>query len=124
MNIGKSLPVKLLRESTLFQKITDVFMAANTHQETEEAEEKAVVLLYGGEEKDSLNQLRYVKYVQKVAISTKSFQPSSLPPSSSAAKYHCFRVYFQVQAWENLNDASWIRVNGVGKWTIACYSLC
>ena len=106
MNIGKSLPVKLLRKSTLFQKIADVFMAANTHQETEEAGEKAVVLLYGGEEKDSLNHLRYVKYVQKVAISTKSFQPSSLPPSSSAAKYHCFRVYFQVQAWENLNDAS------------------
>ena len=106
MNIGKSLPVKLLRKSTLFQKIADVFVAANTHQETEEAGEKAVVLLYGGEEKDSLNHLRYVKYVQKVAISTKSFQPSSLPPSSSAAKYHCFRVYFQVQAWENLNDAS------------------
>ena len=106
MNIGKSLPVKLLRKSTLFQKIADVFMAANTHQETEEAGEKAVVLLYGGEEKDSLNHLRYVKYVQKVAISTKSFQPSSLPPSSSAAKYHCFRVYFQVQSWENLNDAS------------------
>ena len=106
MNIGKSLPVKLLRKSTLFQKIADVFMAANSHQETEEAGEKAVVLLYGGEEKDSLNHLRYVKYVQKVAISTKSFQPSSLPPSSSAAKYHCFHVYFQVQAWENLNNAS------------------
>ena len=45
MNIGKSLPVKLLRKSTLFQKIADVFMAANTHQETEEAGEKAVVLL-------------------------------------------------------------------------------
>ncbi|KAL8570759.1 hypothetical protein ACOMHN_006909 [Nucella lapillus] len=106
MNIGKSLPVKLLRKSTLFQKIADVFMAASTHQEIEEAGEKAVVLLYGGEEKDSLNHLRYVKYVQKVATSTKSFQPSSLPPSSSAAKYHCFRVYFQVQAWKNLNDAS------------------
>ena len=105
MNIGKSLPVKLLRKSILFQKIADVFMAANIHQGTEEAGEKAVVLLYGGEEKDSLNHLRYVKYVQKVAISNKSFQPSSLPPSSSAAKYHCFRVYFQVQAWENLNDA-------------------
>ena len=39
MNIGKSLPVKLLRKSTLFQKIADVFMAANTHQETEEAGE-------------------------------------------------------------------------------------
>ena len=39
MNIGKSLPVKLLRKSRLFQKIADVFMAANTHQETEEAVE-------------------------------------------------------------------------------------
>ncbi|KAL8565480.1 hypothetical protein ACOMHN_025573 [Nucella lapillus] len=47
MNIGKSLPVKLLRKSTLFQKIADVFMAASTHQEIEEAGEKAVVLLYG-----------------------------------------------------------------------------
>ncbi|KAL8558638.1 hypothetical protein ACOMHN_022561 [Nucella lapillus] len=49
MNIGKSLPVKLLRKSTLFQKIADVFMAASTHQEIEEAGEKAVVLLYGGD---------------------------------------------------------------------------
>ncbi|KAL8625951.1 hypothetical protein ACOMHN_012543 [Nucella lapillus] len=47
MNIGKSLPVKLLRKSTLFQKIADVFMAASTHQEIEKAGEKAVVLLYG-----------------------------------------------------------------------------
>ncbi|KAL8591470.1 hypothetical protein ACOMHN_026660 [Nucella lapillus] len=47
MNIGKSLPMKLLRKSTLFQKIADVFMAASTHQEIEEAGEKAVILLYG-----------------------------------------------------------------------------
>ncbi|KAL8582347.1 hypothetical protein ACOMHN_037104 [Nucella lapillus] len=89
MNIGKSLPVKLLRKSTLFQKIADVFVAASTHQEIEEAVEKAVVLLYG--EGGNINQIFPTKFSASIII---------------CCQVPLLRVYFQVQAWKNLNDAS------------------
>ena len=44
--------------------------------------------------------LRLQRFHQKVATSTSFVQPESLPPTSSAAKYHSLRVYHQVQVWK------------------------
>jgi hypothetical protein len=40
---------------------------------------------------------------------TKSFaaiQPAKLPPTESAATYHCFRVHFQILQWDSFMETS------------------
>ena len=52
----------------------------------------------------NLNSLRYQKFCEKVATNAVFVEPKSLPPTSSAAQYHCFRVYHQVQQWMGNQD--------------------
>ena len=58
-----------------------------------------LVLLYGGSEDERLDALRYKRFREKVASSTKYVEARSLPPTSAAAKFHSLRVYYQVQEW-------------------------
>ena len=55
--------------------------------------------------------LRYQRYLEKLACKSKSIQPQSLPPTSSAVKYHSLRVYLQTREWkdstEGINYAEW-----------------
>jgi hypothetical protein len=47
-----------------------------------------------------LNTLRYQKYYEKLACKSSQIQLHNLPPTSSAAKYHSFRVYKQIRQWK------------------------
>ena len=49
----------------------------------------------------SLNDLRHKKFIDKISVRLNQVDPSSLPPTSSAAKFHSLRVYLQVQQWRN-----------------------
>ena len=60
----------------------------------------SMVCLRTGAVGDTLDKLRLLRFHQKVATSTRFVQPVNLPPTSSAAKYHCLRVYLQVQIWK------------------------
>ena len=75
------------------------------------AGERALVNLYGGKDGVSLNELRYARFCQKVATSTKPVEVRTLPPTSAAAKHHSLRVYYQVQEWKAtssvLNPEEW-----------------
>lgn len=103
-SIGKSQPLKKLKSEN-FKRQADVFASSHSsHEEVAEAGEKVIVSLYGGREGDTLDELRYVKYMQKVSTASKSTQPNVLPPTASAARYHSYRTYFQVQSWMCLND--------------------
>ena len=44
----------------------------------------------------SLNALRYYKYMALTASSNRILRPETLPPTESAARYHARRVYLQV----------------------------
>ena len=54
--------------------------------------------LYGGKG-GTLDTLRYRKFRDRVLKSVTSVQIQSMPPTSDAAKYHSFRVYYQVRQW-------------------------
>ena len=69
-----------------------------------EAGGKALVLLHGGNIDDCWNTLRHVNYIQKLSACASVMEPYKLPPSSSAAKFHCLRAYFQVQALVTLKE--------------------
>ena len=70
-----------------------------------------------GKTKNSLDKLRYFQY--KKGIRKPTFKVDSLPPTNSAAKYHAYRVYLQVQLWNGNTDLvatkwGWIRsINGL-----------
>ena len=75
-------------------------------------------MIYNEKNKNyNLNDLRLKKFEQNVIKSVKSVTVQKLPPTNSAAKYHSFRVYDQVQVWlENetlqTTDWSWELMNG------------
>ena len=86
-----------------FGKHAAVLSDSATKCMIEKSGEAALLSLYGHSE-GNLNSLRYQKFCKKVATNAVFVEPTSLPPTSSAAKYHCFRVYHQVQQWMGNQD--------------------
>ncbi|KAK7108065.1 hypothetical protein V1264_015867 [Littorina saxatilis] len=70
-----------------------------------ETGEKLLVDIYKGNDGDTLDKLRLVKYHEKVFTGSKQVQPKVLPPTSAAAKYHSYRVFYQVQEWACLGTS-------------------
>ena len=44
-----------------------------------------------------------------IAGSLQSVRPEALPPTESAARFHCQRVYLQVMAWKHLESTSTVK---------------
>lgn len=80
-----------------------MFLDANsTNEEIAKAGEHAIVSLYGGDKIENLDKLRLRKFYEKTSRTT-AVEPCTLPPTSSAAKYHSMCVYHQVQVWHSWN---------------------
>ena len=62
--IGKSLPLKCLKDSSAFKENAHIFMLSSNHEQIIAAGEGALVVLYGGKPHDTLNKFRHVKYMQ------------------------------------------------------------
>ena len=105
--VGKSVPVKRLQQKNkLFENGAKVFLWTNSdHQMIAATGEKLLVDIYNGNDGDTLDKLRLVKYHQKVSTGSKQVQPKVLPPTSAAAKYHSYRVSYQVQEWACLGTS-------------------
>ena len=72
--------------------------------EIEEAGVKNFKVIYKGSHSESLNDLRHAIYMRIIASSNTEVRPEVLPPTESAARCHCCRVYIQVQTWKNLRE--------------------
>ncbi len=59
------------------------------------------VILFGGKHGDTLNYLRYVKYLEMVS-SSKIVDPQKLPPTQRSAHFHSLRVHLLVMLWKRL----------------------
>jgi len=83
--------------------MTDIIAATSASQDTvADAGLKLLVMLYGGQLSDSLNSMRYTRYMEKARLS--AVLPEKLPPTERAAYYHCLRVHFQVVVWTTLGS--------------------
>ena len=103
--IGKGASLKKFVNSEHFRQQALVFdNLASTVDEVKTAGENALVCLYGGKPGQTLDQLRYQRYLEKLACKSKSIQPQSLPPTSSAVKYHSLRVYLQIREWKDSTE--------------------
>ena len=92
-------------DSTL--PLTDVIESLHvSHESVVEAGLKLLTLLYGGKLTDSLNQLRYARYIDITASAMTPLRPERLPPTENAAKYHIFRTHIQVVQWKSLMNTA------------------
>ena len=99
--LGKGMILKKLQNSEDLRNIGKLFHEGGKEQdEVIRAGEKALLLLYSNKKEETLDGLRLKKFLDKVSIKLSQVEPNSLPPTSSAAKYHSLRVYLQVQKWK------------------------
>ena len=103
--IGKGASLKKFSSSSHFREMAKVFARKSvSSDDIAAAGEQALVSLYNGQQAESIDSLRYKRFCAKVAVSTSHIEPQSLPPTSSAAKYHSLRVYYQISQWKSSRD--------------------
>ena len=110
---GKRKVLKMIQESKDDWDCLDIFLKTDPDkEELEKVGEKFILKLYGAKTCSSLDEFRYLKYMQRVSrksITSADFQLESLPPTSAAAKFHTFRAYHTIQQWlgTELNPLEW-----------------
>ena len=102
--LGKGIALRKFREQHRFVELAGVFDSISQKEDIITAGEEALILLYNGKDEKSLDSLRYKRYCDKVARSSSFVHPQNLPPTSSAAKYHSLRVYYQIRQWQGTED--------------------
>ena len=103
--IGKGNSLKKFKSSEYFREQAKVFdNELSSCIEISKAGEKALAFFYNGGPCDSLDSLRYKRFCEKVSTNKSHIHPQTLPPTSAAAKYHSFRVFYQIMKWKEIDD--------------------
>ncbi len=94
-----------MKKVQVFEEVRLSFLMGDpcmTAEEISEAGVRLFVILFSGKQDDSLNYLRYVKFLE-MASSSKAIDPQKLPPTERAAHFHGLRgVHLQVVLWKRL----------------------
>ena len=102
---GKTSLLAKIKQSEELQQIS--FLMTDPEATVEEIGKAGIrlyIILYGGRADDSLNSLRYAKYMMMVSTSKTSIDPQKLPPTERAAYFHSLRVHLQVILWLKLTN--------------------
>ena len=92
--IGKGQALKMFQD---LKPHAEVFYDENSSKEQIAiAAEKAMICLYNGSSEDDLGSLRHKRFFEKLTTISSYVQPNSLPLTSSATKFHSFRVFLQI----------------------------
>lgn len=101
-NVGKGTALIKAKDDVALRNLLAKFLVSSaTQDDIINAGESALVKLLGGKPGQSLNDLRYKKFCERVTNGKSFVEPKSLPPTSAAAAQHSLRVYYQVQEWVN-----------------------
>ena len=101
---GKATLLKKIKESQEIQQISCLMSDPKaTKEEIGSAGIRLFVHLYGGKLTDSLNSLRYAKFME-MASCRKTLEPERLPPTERAALFHSLRVHHQIIVWKELSS--------------------
>lgn len=95
--------LSMMMKNPIFRQYSDVFLNSNsTKYEIISAGEKALVS-YCGRVSETLDDIPYLSFCAKATSkwTTKTVQPTSLPPTSAVVKYHRMRGFHQFQVWIN-----------------------
>ena len=101
---GKTKILKLAEKNESVRQCLKVIENIDaTQNEVTKSGHDLFVAIYGGRKDDSLNHLRFVKYMDIAAECDRKIQPERLPPTERAAAFHSMRVHIQVMIWKNLS---------------------
>ena len=107
---------KKLQEARIFTEAVDVFSKRTaTVEEVVSAGERAIVSLYNGNPTDTLDELRFRKFSERVALSTGFLHVHTLPPTACE---HSFK-----SSNGSTVTATWIRMTGDGVYATTASSL-
>ena len=113
--VDKGVFLKKAMSDSWFRDQTSVFLQEVSHNGIEKAGESVFVSLFNGEVGQSLDSLRFQKFIYKVHTSTTCVQVRRLPPTRAAARFHSLRVYLQVQTLvgnkKNPTEWGWCKAN-------------
>ena len=83
-----------------YKHISSIFSQYQiTAEDVGKAGSRVFVNLYG-DNGQSLNNLRYYKYMDAVASNSTYLDPQKLPPTERAAYFHSLRVHLQIIVWK------------------------
>ena len=111
-NKGKSKALNLARTNRdLYLHMNMFVQDSSSHDDIAHAGEMFFLALYDAQKFSTLNKYRPIAYKRGVAKTSLSgrFQLASIPPTSAAARQHCYRVYLQIQEWmgHNMPPTEW-----------------
>ena len=111
--LGKGTALKVFQMSKAFRRAASVFHVPPTEVTKENivsSGEQALVYLFKGSQGQTLDSLRFSKFVKKVVNGTMFVDPKQLPPTSDAAQLYSLWVYLQIQNWkgdDTLSPVDW-----------------
>ena len=101
----KSAFQKLVKGDPVLQSCANAFTIPNqTTQIIEDLGCQMMSFLFGGKHAHSLDTMRYNILCKKVVSSSSFVTPERLPPTESATKLHCCRVYYQIMVWMGMEE--------------------
>ena len=101
----KSAFQKLVKGDPVLQSCANAFTIPNqTTQIIEDLGCQVMSFLFGGKHAHSLDTMRYNILCKKVVSSSSFVTPERLPPTESATKLHCRRVYYQIMVWMGMEE--------------------
>ena len=104
-SVGKGALKKLMTDAD-FRTSAAVFMLKSaSKEEVRVAGEDALLMMYGSSKGGILNELYREVFKKKITTASTFFHPEQLPPTSDAAKFHSYRVFYQVQVWSGDPDS-------------------
>ena len=93
---------KLVSNPDFLRYASNFKNSASQKTEIVESGKKALVLLYGGYENQSLGYIRVEKFVKRSKLHSEFTEIEGYPPTSGSAAFHVQRIFLQV-----MNDMEW-----------------
>ena len=99
----KTALLKKIEENDEIREISSIMCNPDAkNEEVSKAGIRLFVILYGSKNGESINKLRYAKFME-ISSPKNVLDPQKLPPTEGAAYYHSLRVHCQVIIWIKLN---------------------
>lgn len=116
-NISKATLLSKIGDKR-FQDIAETFCyEKSTRESIMKAGMEVILILFNGKTNETLNELRYRRFVEKTQRGVSTVTCKALPPTEAAASFHCLRVFYTIHDWmgHKLDPIKfgWIERNGI-----------
>jgi len=101
--VGKATVYKRIKNCHLMPQVETMQNSEADEKSVSEAGLNLMVIVYGGNDKNTLDKMRFSSYTKMVSSSLSNLLPQKLPPTERSAHYHVLRCHYQAIAWKELS---------------------